>query len=87
MFGGIPNSVFDAFSEHRLDNTWVPWANNFKIWIEGIVEPEDRNSTSARNYVWSYSNDTVSMVTENHLPGDSRGDMSVFVWKCYGRFY
>ena len=54
------SEVFDVFSEHRLDNTWVPWANNFKIWTGGIVVPEDRNSTSARNYVWSYSNETVS---------------------------
>ena len=29
-------------------------------WLGGIVTPEDRNSTSARNYTWSYTNETVS---------------------------
>ena len=29
-------------------------------WLGGIVTPEDRNSTSAWNYTWSYTNETVS---------------------------
>ena len=64
MSGWVPNAVkcLMYFSEERLAKTHLPLAENFKTWIGGIVVPEDRNSTSARNYVWSYSNETVSDV-------------------------